>query len=78
MHLAEIAPRLALARDQYVARRKRLEKALERCERLVIHRDLQYYRALATNNGRYIDKRAKKLELAKRDLEFVQDQLLHG
>lgn len=82
MQLESIAPRLAKARDQQVAflrakyiRCKVLENEVDRTERLVTHRDLQYYRALATNDGRYIDRRQKKLEAGKARLRKAKKKL---
>lgn len=73
--LADIAPRLARARDaweQEIAdarqyRRWRRRRWLE-LERLVSHRDLQLVRAYNTGNGKYIRERQRKLESAKRML----------
>ena len=65
MRLADIAPRLARARDQYVAelRVREVERMAYiserlRLERLVAHRELQFLRA---RGRRYTAERARKL-----------------
>lgn len=82
MQLESIAPRLAKARDQQVVflrskhiRCKILEREVERTERLVTHRDLQYYRALATNDRRYVDIREQKLKASKARLRKAKEKL---
>lgn len=77
--LAIHCPRLARARDQFVAERERAWQEERRraaqqleLERLVAHRELQYLRAAATRNRRYAEARARKLAAAERDLERVR------
>lgn len=79
MRLADIAPRLALARDAYEAEQARLRAARRRREndafrlrRLVAHRELQLARAQASGNGSYIDLRQRKLDQARRLLERTE------
>jgi hypothetical protein len=69
MRLTDIAPRLALARDQFVARRAYAQSELLNLERLVAHRDLQLARSYGSRNGRYIATRQRKLAQAQRTLE---------
>jgi len=71
-----IAPRLGLARDQFLAEREALAKAqrrranaLLRLQWLVAHRELQLLRAGATDKRRYIATREKKLAAARRELD---------
>lgn len=73
MNLADIAPRLALARDQWDAeckrahaRRLRREARLLHLEWLVAHRELQLLRAGATGRRAYIAARQRKLDAAVR------------
>lgn len=74
--LADIAPRLALARDQRRVelaaesrRRRRLLAELLEAERLVAHRELQLIRAQAIGRRAYIAQRAAKLESGRVELE---------
>lgn len=73
-----VAPRLAKARDQQVTfleKKRSLAQEVERCERLVVHRDLQYYRALATNSKKYCDQRQRKLDEAHARLAEARQRL---
>lgn len=77
--LAEIAPRLARARTQFVeerrVRRRELTRArtdLLRAERLLAHRELQFIRAGARRSRRYLDLRAAKLQDAERLVERLR------
>lgn len=74
--LADIAPRLARARDQLLAERRiqeveRLAFISERLrlERLVAHRELQFLRA---HGRRYAAERARKLAQARGALERLE------
>lgn len=77
--LAANCPRLAKARDEYLAERerawqterRRLSQQLQ-LERLVAHRELQYLRVAATGDRRRVAERARKLAAAERDLERVR------
>ena len=80
--LADIAPRLARARDQWVAERLRLDVE----ERLALHqwhsarwrlehRDLQLLRAFRYGTRRYIAERQRKLDAARRDMERADARL---
>jgi hypothetical protein len=77
--LHDIAPRLAKARDQYLAERAersriavaRASKLLE-LQRLVAHRELQLIRAEHTGNRRYIRERQDKLDSARRRLQTIE------
>lgn len=78
--LADIAPRLARARDQILEerrlareRRRRLIDDRLRLDRLVAHRELQYIRALKTGRRRYMDTRARKLEEARAARARLED-----
>lgn len=80
--LAALAPRLARARDELLADRRRarvrrgyLRTMVLKRERLLAHRELQFARACATGNGRYITARQRKLDVALRELLFFQEQL---
>lgn len=73
--LADIAPRLAKARDQHNERVRvqRVERWKARdtvlhCEQRVAHRELQLVRAQATGSGRYIAERERKLARAVDEL----------
>lgn len=73
--LADIAPRLALARDQYLAERAEIARreraratARLRLERLIAHRELQLIRAGARGSRRYLEVRQRKLDSARRAL----------
>lgn len=73
-----VAPRLARARDQqleFLREKRRLAHQVDRLERLVTHRDLQYYRALATNNKKYCDKRQRMLDDAHTRLAEARRRL---
>lgn len=77
--LHELAPRLARARDAWVAWEAQRRAwtiwhthQVLKLERLVAHRDLQLCRALATGKGGYIDRRRQLLEKAQRDLDRFQ------
>jgi hypothetical protein len=77
--LAEIAPRLARARDQLVAerrldgrRRLHVRRLLLDAERLVAHRELQLIRAGRTRDPGYIARRQRKLEAARKALKRLQ------
>ena len=73
-----VAPRLAKARDQQLEvlkEKRRLAHQVDRLERLVTHRDLQYYRALATNNRKYCDKRQRMLKEAHERLAQARQKL---
>jgi hypothetical protein len=84
--LADVCPRLALARDQHnAAVRQRQMHELNRIidrhelERLVAHRELQLLRAFHTRRGRYIAERQRKLAwavaaLARFDAQDQQGQ----
>lgn len=79
--LSEIAPRLARARDQRVARlryeaaeRARYRRLSLKAERLIAHRELQLVRAYATGDGRYIAARQRKLAAARRELAAVEER----
>lgn len=66
--LHEIAPRLARARDAWVATertRVRLETKRLQADRLLAHRELQDVRAANTGNRKYIRHRRRKLEAAR-------------
>jgi hypothetical protein len=77
--LRSIAPRLAQARDAFLAEQKalanaaeaerRLERRRDRLERLVAHRELQLLRAAATGKPDYERLRARKLAAARRELK---------
>lgn len=74
--LHSVAPRLARARDQFIAEReaaaraeRRHRAAQLRLERLVAHRELQLLRAGARGGRAYIAHRARKLAAAKRGLD---------
>lgn len=82
MILADVAPRLARARDGWLAeqrardlRRYHLTCDRLRLERLVAHRDLQLQRAQARGSGSYIKARRHKLEDAQRLLDNVTRRL---
>lgn len=73
--LYEIAPRLALARDQHNAEVRRqqmhaLNVVIDRheLERLIAHRELQLQRAFRTRDGKYIAERQRKLRSAQQRL----------
>lgn len=86
MTLSSIAPRLARARDEYLA--EQAERAAEAAQAavragiladrllhkqwLVEHRELQLIRAYSTGNPRYIAQRERKWQQAKRELAEVQ------
>lgn len=73
-----VAPRLAKARDQQLEvlkEARRLAYQVDRLERLVVHRDLQYQRALATNSKKYCDRRQKKLDEAHARLAEMRQRL---
>lgn len=88
MKLADVCPRLARARDQYLAERaaraarlRRLAREQHRTERLLAHRELQLIRAGATNDGRYVKRRADKLAQTQQrlaDLRAAIDQELEA
>ena len=70
--LHAIAPRLARARDAFLAsqreharRERRRLAGLERAEQIVIHRELQLLRAGATGDRRYVARRQHKLDQAR-------------
>lgn len=80
--LADIAPRLALARDQWIAEAARLREEQSAANRrwlkarwLVEHRDLQLVRALATGKSGYIGLRQRKLEAARREMAQAEARL---
>ena len=84
--LAEIAPRVALARDQWLAEQARQAAAREQAARaraaaearvahkqwLVEHRELQLLRACASRRRGWIAARARKLDQARRELALAQ------
>ena len=86
VQLSDIAPRLARARDQFLAHRAKVladraeadrvalmrQAKLVELQRLVAHRELQLIRAYATGRGRYIVARQRKLEQARRRLQTVE------
>ncbi|MHB1950210.1 MAG: hypothetical protein ACYCQK_01895 [Acidiferrobacteraceae bacterium] len=80
MILADVAPRLALARDQWqheqhlrIARQRERERAVGRLRWLVEHRELQLLRAEAARRPRrYLALRAAKLEQARTDLRRIE------
>jgi hypothetical protein len=77
--LCSVAPRLARARDAFLAEQKalaeaaaagrRLENRRDRLERLVAHRELQLLRAAVTGKPDYERARARKLAAARRELD---------
>lgn len=74
--LADIAPTLAVARDEFLRERRSqrahiavLERLILKAQSCVAHRELQLIRALNTGDGRYIARRQKKLANAQRDLD---------
>jgi uncharacterized protein YceH (UPF0502 family) len=84
--LADIAPRLARARDQWIAidldrNRRRLDliDRRMRLEWLVGHRDLQLVRSCsrraAVRDQRYMQKRQAKLDAARAGLAQVEADL---
>lgn len=86
MRLADIAPRLAAARDAWVAadlerdrRRRDLIATRLRLERLVGHRELQLIRSgarrVAVRDQRYMQKRVAKLKAARGALATVNAEL---
>lgn len=75
MRLADIAPRLAKARDQLLedrrrerAERRRLAQLTLSAERNLAHRELQLVRAFHTGKPKYIAERQRKLDAAKREV----------
>jgi hypothetical protein len=73
--LAQVAPRLAKAhrerqREIEVEARKERHRQtmLLKAERLEAHRDLQLIRAYATGDRRYIERRERKLDQARREV----------
>lgn len=77
--LHDIAPRLARARDQLVAERRQARKYrawLRNCvldaERILAHRELQVIRG---RRGKYIARRHRLVEEAKRELAYYQSAL---
>lgn len=83
IRLADIAPRLALARDQFLAERARIDRERRhladerlRLERLVAHRELEFLRAGAYRSGhrQHVKERAEKLKDAQRWLGQIQDR----
>lgn len=83
MALAEMAPRLAAARDAWIrwdlerdSRRRALVAQRLRLERLVAHRELQLIRSGARNvavrDARYMQKRVAKLRAAESALAAVR------
>jgi hypothetical protein len=71
--LHDVAPRLALARDQWVeeqrveaVREMRLVNARLRADRLLAHRELQALRAGTTKSRSYVRQRYRKLDQAKK------------
>jgi len=88
MNLAEVAPRIAQARDQLVAirvgernQRKRLRDEVMRLERLHAHRDLQRVRcgaltrAPASARASYTHERQRKLEQSETLLARAEREL---
>lgn len=80
--LTSRCPRLARARDQYIAdqaeraaRRRRLRARWTKLHSLAGHRELQLARAYATGDRRYIDRRANKLERVRAELAAVDAAL---
>ena len=88
MTLASICPRLARARDQYLAEQaERIAEAARAAIRariladrllhkqwLVEHRELQLIRSYHTRNPRYIAERERKWKQAKQELADAQAQ----
>lgn len=83
MRLGDVAPRLALARDQWVAEQERFarrerQRAARRLhlEWLVAHRELQLLRAGARCRSRsqreYVAQRQRKLDAARRELADLE------
>lgn len=88
--LAQIAPRLALARDQFLAFERqrelthlRLLDELLDAERILAHRDLQLVRSGAKNHWRgghraerrYLEERAAKLLAAEQRVARIRRQI---
>jgi hypothetical protein len=84
--LHTVAPRLARARDAWVAEQReivrlrreedlraaRLATQQLKLDRLVAHRELQYLRAASTGRSSYVATRARKLAAAKRGRERLE------
>lgn len=77
--LRDVAPRLALARDQWVhavwlegRRQRKLAGLILDAERLVAHRDLQLVRSYSTGSSTYIRVRQDKLKVAVAKLEQLR------
>lgn len=80
--LVENCPRLARAHqtqrlivDARSRRARKKRDQLLQLERLVEHRELQYQRAAAVGDRRYIARRHDKLQRARRMLEHVRADL---
>lgn len=75
MHLADVAPRLALALEDYKAeaawdkaQRMRFSDRKLHYEALIAHRELQLIRAQYKGNRKYIAKRQRKLVEAHEEM----------
>jgi hypothetical protein len=82
IRLADIAPRLARARDQWVIEARRLRDEQHAANQrwlkarwLLEHRDLQLVRAFATGKRGYIAHRQRKLEAARREMAQAEARL---
>jgi hypothetical protein len=80
--LHSIAPRLARARDQWIAEAARLRDEQQAANRrwlkarwLLEHRDLQLVRAYATGDAKYIAHRSRKLKAAHREMAQAEARL---
>lgn len=83
--LADIAPRLALARDQWVAEQAERERRIRyvqnelfRAERCLAHRELQLIRAAAIGNAKYLRHRQRKLEDIQRKIKQLKREAARG
>jgi hypothetical protein len=81
--LADIAPRLAAARDAWLVLERRRDVVVrteignvQRLEGLVAHRDLQLIRAgAARRSGSYLAERRRKLDQAEQALSRARRRL---
>jgi hypothetical protein len=80
MRLADVAPRLAAARDAHEALMRRRRdarrawvKKVADLEGLVAHRELHLIRSLR-RKGAYVAERQRKLEDARRHLERIKSR----
>lgn len=79
--LYTIAPRLAKARDQFLALQRQenehriwLINERHRLQKLIAHRELQVLRAGATGDRRYIKRRQDKLDHARAELQRLEQR----